>query len=408
MERRPGYKLTEVGAIPEDWGGATLGDLTVMMTNGFVGTARRHYARNDNGVLYIQGYNVEENSFNLHGIKFVTEEFHKAHMKSCLQSGDLLTVQTGDIGLTTVVPDQLAGSNCHALIISRLDRKSASPAFLSYYLNSQLGRSRLKLIQTGTTMKHLNVGDMLQFLVPLPPTKAEQEAIAEALGDADALIESLEQLIAKKRLLKQGAMRELLRPKHGWVRKNLGELGSIQRGASPRPIDSPIWFDDNSTIGWVRISDITRAGMFLRETTQRLSPLGVQNSRPVNRGSLIMSICATIGRPIITEIDTCIHDGFVVFDRLRANKYFLYYILKSIESGWTKHGQTGSQMNLNTTLINRTEVATPQTKGEQQEIAEVFFSMDAEIAALESKLAKASDIKQGMMQNLLTGKIRLI
>jgi type I restriction enzyme S subunit len=210
MEVRPGYKRTEVGVIPEDWQTPTLGCLTVLMTNGFVGTATTYYTNNDNGILYIQGYNVEENSFNFHGIKFVTEVFHKAHMKSCLRSGDLLTVQTGEVGLTTIVPESLAGSNCHALIISRFDQGRVSPAFISYYLNSKPGRSRLRLIETGTTMKHLNVGDVLQFRVPLPPTKDEQQAIAEVLRDADALIESLEQLMVKKRNLKQSAMQQLL------------------------------------------------------------------------------------------------------------------------------------------------------------------------------------------------------
>src|SRR5438552_4153101 len=99
--------------------------------------------------------------------------------------------------------------------------------------------------------------------------------------------------------------------------------------------------------------------MFLRETTQRLSTLGAQHSRPVARGSLIMSICATVGRPIITEIDVCIHDGFVVFDNLRAEKRFVYYVLKWIEPDWSKHGQTGSQMNLNTGLITGTRISLP-------------------------------------------------
>ena len=83
-----GYKQTDVGVIPEDWQTDSLGELTVLMTNGFVGTATRHYAINGNGVLYIQGYNVEENSFNFHGVKHVTEDFHRANMKSCLRSGD--------------------------------------------------------------------------------------------------------------------------------------------------------------------------------------------------------------------------------------------------------------------------------------------------------------------------------
>lgn len=148
--------------------------------------------------------------------------------------------------------------------------------------------------------------------------------------------------------------------------------------------------------------------MYLRETTQRLSVLGVQHSRPVSRGSLIMSICATVGRPIITEIDVCIHDGFVVFDSLCGDKHFFYYMLSSIQGDWSRHGQTGSQMNLNTGLINRTEVLMPPTAVEQTAIAEILNDMDAEIDTLEIKLTKARHIKQGMMQELLTGRIRLV
>ena len=250
--------------------------------------------------------------------------------------------------------------------------------------------------------------------MPIPPL-AEQTAIAEALSDTDALIKSLEQLIAKKRQIKQGTMQELLTGKKRlpgfsgkWKMKRLSEIANIQRGASPRPIDSPIWFDENSSVGWVRISDVTKSGMYLRDTTQRLSIMGVQHSRPVSRGSLIMSICATVGRPVITEIDTCIHDGFVVFGNLRINKNFIYYVLRSIEGEWTRHGQTGSQMNLNTELINRTSFHMPPTTAEQEAIAAILSDMDHEIVALEAKLGKARQLKQGMMQELLTGRIRLV
>ena len=188
----------------------------------------------------------------------------------------------------------------------------------------------------------------------------------------------------------------------------MGSIARIQRGASPRPIDSPVWFDENSAIGWVRISDVTSSDMFLHQTAQRLSPLGVQHSRPVSSGSLIMSICATVGRPIITSIDVCIHDGFVVLDDVQANQLFVYYVLSSIESEWSKHGQTGSQMNLNTDLIKGTEVLFPPKIAEQSVIATILSDMDEEIAALEVKHSKAHQIKQGMMQELLTGRIRLL
>ncbi len=209
MEVKNGYKQTEIGVIPEDWEVEKLGELTSLMTNGFVGTVKSHYADHDNGILYIQGYNVEENSFNFHGIKKVTEEFHKQQSKSCLREGDLLTVQTGDVGLTTIVPKELEGSNCHALIISRFIKGKTYPCFFSFYLNSAQGRARLKEIETGTTMKHINVGDMVEFLVPIP-SLAEQIAIATALSHIDALIQSMEKLITKKHAIKQGVMQELL------------------------------------------------------------------------------------------------------------------------------------------------------------------------------------------------------
>jgi type I restriction enzyme S subunit len=120
-----------------------------------------------------------------------------------------------------------------------------------------------------------------------------------------------------------------------------------------------------------------------------------------------MRICATVGRPIITAVDVCIHDGFVVFDDLLADKLFMYYVLKSIEPEWSKYGQTGSQMNLNTGLITGTRVSLPPL-AEQTTIATVLSDMDAEIAALEARREKTRALKQGMMQELLTGRTRLV
>lgn len=191
-----------------------------------------------------------------------------------------------------------------------------------------------------------------------------------------------------------------------WETKRLGDVAQIHRGASPRPINSSIWFDENSSIGWVRISDVTRARIYLRETDQRLSPLGVKESRLVNKHNLIMSICATVGLPIITDIDVCIHDGFVVFDDLQHDKLFLYHLLMWIQPHWVKYGQTGSQMNLNTTLISNTLIQLPP-HAEQQAIAEALTDVDGLIEALEKLIEKKKAIKLSAMQQLLTGKTRL-
>jgi type I restriction enzyme S subunit len=193
-----------------------------------------------------------------------------------------------------------------------------------------------------------------------------------------------------------------------WDAQTLGDLAaSISRGASPRPIDDPIWFEESSRVGWVRISDITSAGRHLKQTTQWLSEKGIQHSRFIPSGSLIMSICATVGRPVETCIDTCIHDGFVVFTDPQVDQGFLFHVLKDLEPKWREKGQTGSQMNLNTALIKGTSVPVPRSPKEQASIAKALTEADALIESLEQLLTKKRQIKQGTMQQLLTGQRRL-
>ena len=392
MEVKPRYKQTETGVIPHDWNHPALGSLTVLMTNGFVGTATSHYVNNENGVLYIQGYNIKENAFNFHGVKFVSEQFHRAHMKSCLRGGDLLTVQTGEVGQTTIVPDELAGSNCHALIISRFDRKHVCPAFISQYLNSDTGRSRLRLIETGTTMKHLNVSDMLEFTIPLPPTKAEQETIAVALTDADALIESLEQLLTKKRQIKNGAMQELLTGKKRlpgfkgeWDFRPLGHALRVRHGRSQINVACPNGKYPILGSG----GEIGRADSFLYDKPSVL----IGRKGTIDYPQFASSPFWTIDTLFYTEIA----------DEMSAK--FLFYKFCTIR--WRSYNEASGVPSLNARTIENIEVRLPKMD-EQTAIATILSDMDTEIAALEAKVSKARQLKQGMMQELLTGRIRLV
>lgn len=181
----------------------------------------------------------------------------------------------------------------------------------------------------------------------------------------------------------------------------------IKRGASPRPIDSPFWFDEKSSIGWVRIADVTRSRRYLEETSQRLSDAGIRSSRFVGRGGLIMSICATVGRPIETRIDSCIHDGFVVFEEPKIEQSFLYHLLANLEPTWSRRGQTGSQMNLNTGIIKGQLVAIPPSASEQRAIAGALHDVDALLDGLDRLIAKKRDLKKAAVQQLLTGQTRL-
>ncbi len=192
-----------------------------------------------------------------------------------------------------------------------------------------------------------------------------------------------------------------------WQKVRLGDIAEIKRGASPRPIENPKWFCTNSNVGWVRISDISKNSRFLYKTAQKLSKKGIEKSRLVKQNSLIMSMCATIGKPIITKIDTCIHDGFVVFENPKIDLNYLYYFLCYIEKEWLESGQQGSQVNLNVDLIKNKEVFYPKDLNEQIAIANILSGLDHYLYTLDALILKKESVKKALSFELLSQRKRL-
>ena len=270
---------------------------------------------------------------------------------------------------------------------------------------------------TATGVPSLTSQNISNILVSFPPLH-EQHRIASALTSIDNLISSLGKLIEKKKNIKQGAMQQLLTGKtrlkgfsEPWVKRKLGENATIQRGGSPRPIEAYLTTSRNG-INWIKIGDVRPNDKFIRHTAEKIIPEGVSHSRQVYKGDFILSNSMSFGRPYILDIDGCIHDGWLVIKDY-SNTYdmdFLYYILSSnaifeqyiaIEAG-------SSVKNLNKEKVANVVLFAPQSLAEQRAIATILNKMDNEITALEAKKAKYEAIKQGMMQQLLTGKIRLI
>lgn len=190
----------------------------------------------------------------------------------------------------------------------------------------------------------------------------------------------------------------------------ISDIAKVRRGASPRPIDDPQYFGGD--VGWVRIIDVTRSKKYLRKTEQYLSPLGVSKSVRVDSGDLVMSICGTIGRPIIIDMAACIHDGFVqLYDIHNADVNYLYYALQFAENDFIMMGQPGTQVNLNTTIVENKEIFCPSIPI-QQKIADILSTVDEQIEQTEAVIAKYQSIKKGMMQDLFSrgvdrnGKLR--
>jgi type I restriction enzyme, S subunit len=390
MEVKEGYYQTELGIFPDDWQTKSIKELTTLLTNGFVGTVKSHYATYGEGILYIQGYNVEENSFNFNGIKRVTREFHQQHAKSVLQEGDLLTIQTGDIGVTTIVPKELAGANCHALIISRFKRSIVEPKFYCYYFNSSKGKARFKEIETGSTMKHINVGDMIRLMLPFPP-KSQQTTIATALSDTDALICSLEKLIAKKRSIKQGAMQELLRPKKGWKRENIESIASITTGNKNT--------QDKIATG--------KFPFFVRsQTVEKINSYSFDGEAILTAGDGVGT--GKVFHYVNGKFD--FHQRVYKLSDFREDVYGYYLFIYFSNHFYNRIMQMTAKSSVDSVrmeMIAKMEIPIPGID-EQIAISKAVLDIEQEINLLESKLSKYRQIKSGMMENLLTGKIRLV
>ena len=401
-----GYKMSEVGVIPEEWEVKTLGEIANFYSGGTPSTSNSAYYGGEIAWITSSDLN-KKNIFAVEGR--ITQQGLENSSAKMVEENTLLIALYGATAAVTAITKIKAAINQAVLAIIPQEHDTQ-------YLYYKISSLKTWIINTYTQGGQPNLsGNIVKSIALSTPPHPEQQAIVSALSDVDALITALEQLITKKRNIKQGAMQQLLTGKKRlpgfsgeWEVKKLGDIAEIQRGASPRPIESPIWYDTKSKVGWVRISDVTTSnGKNLSQTKDYLSEKGISQSRFLPKNSLIMSICATVGIPVITSFETCIHDGFIGFSKLNnIDKEFLYYKLKEFENSFRSMGQTGSQSNLNSDLVRNCAIIIPPHP-EQQAIAQILTDMDTEIESLKQKRNKYKAIKQGMMQELLSGKTRL-
>ena len=171
-------------------------------------------------------------------------------------------------------------------------------------------------------------------------------------------------------------------PEH-WEVLKIKRLSFVKRGASPRPIDDPKYFDETGEFAWVRIADVTASERYLERTTQKLSELGSSLSVKQYPGDFFVSIAGTVGKPIITKINCCIHDGFVWFKDLKINREFFYYIFSGGEL-YKGLGKWGTQLNLNTETIGDVYIPLPK----ENEIENIVTYLDRKTRLIDTFIEK--------------------
>ncbi|MCY1593443.1 restriction endonuclease subunit S [Staphylococcus pettenkoferi] len=193
--------------------------------------------------------------------------------------------------------------------------------------------------------------------------------------------------------------------KEGWSKLKLGELAEIVRGSSPRPISDPRWFDINSDIGWLRISDVTEQNGKITKLEQKISKDGQKKTRVLHSKHLLLSIAASVGKPVINYVKTGVHDGFLIFLKPLFDIEFMYQWLDAYRPKWKKYGQPGSQVNLNSELVKSQKIYMPHSV-EQKKISDFFSKLDRQIELEEQKLEKLEEQKKGYMQKIFSQELR--
>jgi type I restriction enzyme S subunit len=414
-------KTTEVGVLPRDWIVAPLKDLVRQgPQNGYSG--RTDDRARGTPTLSLAATSSGRLILNHLTVKYLSQSI--AHDSPLfLKSGDVLVQRsnTSDLVGTTAVFNGTDGLFVYPDLMMRLRFKNQATAeWFWRYANSSRGRSFFRSASAGSTGTMPKISGQTLREMPVPcPSQAEQEAIAEALSDVDALIESLEQFLAKKRHLKQGAMQELLTGKKrlpGFEGQwRCATLSDCLLSHPDYGINAPGVPQSGDLPTYVRITDIGDDGRLLRS-----GRLAVQHPLAMNyllneHDLVVARTGASVGKAYRynPQDGPLVFAGFLI--RVRVNPgtlspgFLAAFMQTETYWAWVRMmSMRSGQPGINGGEISGLELRLPPTVSEQTAIGAVLSDMDAEIAAVESKIAKAQLVKQGIMQELLTGRIRLV
>ena len=404
-EVRPGYKQTEVGEITEQ---IFLGELFISKPKDLSVSTGEMVTFLGMEDISVDGNIISQKLIKRDEIRAGLTAFAKndvlvAKITPCFENGKgacLDTIST-EIGY--------GSTEFHVL----RPKSTACNRYIFYHTQSESLRKKLELEMVGTAgQKRVPLNAIEKYLLPVRHSFAEQTAIAEALSDTDDLIQGLDQLIAKKRNIKQGAMQELLTGKKRlpgfageWEKKKVSEVGEIITGSTPPTSNKTYW---NGDIPWITPTDISA----IRDiwcSERQITQYGLKGLRQLPANTLLVTCIASIGKnSILRKTGACNQQINAVIPDDKHNVDYLYYLIENNKFHLlSRAGITA------TNIVSKREFMEivfvfPPTLAEQTAIAAVLSDMDAEIAALEQKRDKYKAIKRGMMQELLTGKTRLV
>lgn len=411
MEVKAGYRQTEVGAIPEAWTTRALGDIGDTL----IGLTYRPDEVREHGTLVLRSSNVQDATLRFDDNVYVEADIPDRIM---VRPGDILIcVRNGSrdlIGKTALLDERAVGMTFGAFMAVF---RSPAGRFVNYLFQSNILKRQINE-HLGATINQITNKSLNSFRIPLPPTEAEQRAIAAALGDVDALLDALDRLVAKKRDLKQAAMQRLLTGQtrlpgfNGeWEVTRLGALGTFLKGRGVKKDETR-----SGELPCIRYGEIyTHHDDYVRSFNSWISREVAETATQLRRGDILFAgsgeTKGEIGKCVAYLDDAEAYAGgdIVVLRPTGANSMFLGYFLNTpvIASQKASRGQGDAVVHISATALASIQLTLPSVR-EQDAIAAVLSDMDAELATLEARRDKTRALKQGMMQELLTGRTRLV
>lgn len=407
------FKDTEIGKIPEEWKMYSIGkDCSVKARIGWQGLTTSEYLQTGHYGL-ITSTDLIEGKVNWDTCVFVSEERYKQDTNIIVKNGDVLVSKDGTIGKVAVVSNlQYPTTLNSGVFVIRTKNEKITQEGLGLVFISPYFKDFIKRLTAGSTIVHLYQKDIVNFTFPIP-TLPEQHRIASALTSIDNLISSLGKLIEKKKNIKQGAMQQLLTGKtrlkgfsEPWVYRKISEIATTSSGGTPSRSIPSYYYGD---IKWFTTTELK--DNYLYDSVEHITREALSNSsaKMFSANTILMAMYgATIGKLGILKEPSATNQACCAIKCNDIDEIFLFYILLYNRKSIIEKGCGAGQPNISQTIVNELSFLVPPCKKEQQAIANILSKMDNDITALEAKRAKYEAIKQGMMQQLLTGKIRLI
>ena len=401
---RAGYKQTQIGIIPKTWEAIALGEIGEPL----IGLTYDPEDIRTDGTLVLRSSNIDDGTLRFDDIVCVSSAVPERIM---VRKDDILIcVRNGSrnlIGKCAILDERAQGMTFGAFM-SVL--RTPHARFVYHQLQSQVVRKQIDN-HLGATINQITNSSLKSFVIPFPDTECERSTIATALSDVDALISSLDKLIAKKLDIKQAAMQQLLTGRlrlpgfdGEWEVESVQDIGQVVTGGTPKTDVREYWGDEYP---WVTPTDISQY-RDLTDTERRLTAKGLEATARLPANTVLVTCIASIGKNAILKVEGgCNQQINAVIPKSGNSPEFLYYLFESNRQYLMANAGTTATSIISKSTFEGLKFPLPDPS-EQRAIASVLFDMDGEIEALERRRDKTRLLKQGMMQELLTGRVRLV